>query len=183
MIAVGQLAPRKGFHVLIEACHRLANQGTPFRCQIFGEGPERERLETLIEQYALGDKVQVPGRIHQQELRQLLGQADAFVLPCVKDKSGDQDGIPVVLMEAMAMELPTVSTRISGIPELIEHDVNGMLAPPDDARALAEILQSLAKDPDKRARLGTAGRDTVSHQFNIHRSAQEMAILLACAIE
>jgi glycosyltransferase involved in cell wall biosynthesis len=178
MVGVGQLAPRKGFHVLIEACHLLAAQNLAFRCHIFGEGPERDRLEALVKRYALGDQVILPGRIYQQELRQFLSRADAFVLPCIKDKSGDQDGIPVVLMEAMAMELATVSTRISGIPELIEHEVSGMLAPPEDADALADILRGLAEDPEKRARLGKAGRDTVVHDFNIHRSAQEMATLL-----
>jgi glycosyltransferase involved in cell wall biosynthesis len=178
MVGVGQLAPRKGFHILIEACRQLVDQHVAFRCHIFGEGPERGRLEALVEQYALGDKVKLPGRIHQQELRQILNQADVFVLPCIKDKSGDQDGIPVVLMEAMAMELATVSTRISGIPELIEHKVNGMLAPPDDADALAEILQGLARDPGERTRLGKAGRETVVNEFNIHRSAQKMATLL-----
>jgi glycosyltransferase involved in cell wall biosynthesis len=122
--------------------------------------------------------VRIPGRIYQQELRTFLDQADVFVLPCVKDKTGDQDGIPVVLMEAMAMELATVSTRISGIPELIEHNRNGLLAPPDDALALSGLLQELALDRPRRERLGKAARITVIDHYNIRRSAEQMVALL-----
>jgi glycosyltransferase involved in cell wall biosynthesis len=177
IVGVGQLAPRKGFHVLIEACGLLSQRGIPFRCHIFGEGPERDRLEALRTQYDLQNQVQMPGRIYQQDLRRFLAQSDIFCLPCVQDKSGDLDGIPVVLMEAMAMELVTVSTHISGIPELIQHAQNGMLAQPDDAQALADILQQLAAEPERRARLARAGRATVVQAFNIHRSAEQMAAL------
>jgi glycosyltransferase involved in cell wall biosynthesis len=119
----------------------------------------------------------MPGRIYQEDLRRFLSHADVFCLPCVKDKSGDLDGIPVVLMEAMAMELATVSTHVSGIPELIRHEHNGLLAPPDDAETLADTLALLAADPDLRARLAQAGRETVVREFNIHRSAEQMANL------
>jgi len=178
IVGVGQLAPRKGFHVLIEACHYLAERGIPFRCHILGEGEERGRLEDLINQCNLHERVLMPGRIYQEELRQVLSQANVFVLPCVRDKSGDQDGIPVVLMEAMAMELPTVATRISGIPELIDHERSGLLTPPGDAVALADALQRLRNDPKLRQRLGKAGRETVVNEFNINRSAEQMAMLL-----
>jgi glycosyltransferase involved in cell wall biosynthesis len=181
LVAVGQLAPRKGFHVLIEACHHLTQRGVPFRCHIFGEGTERDRLEALCEQYDLRDRVRMPGRIYQQDLRQFLAHADVFVLPCVKDKSGDLDGIPVVLMEAMAMELATVSTHVSGIPELIHHGHNGLLAQPDDAQALADTLQHLATHPELASRLAKAGRQTVVKEFNIHRSAEQMAALFQIA--
>jgi len=177
LVGVGQLAPRKGFHVLIEACHHLTQRGVPFHCHIFGEGPERSRLEALCEKYDLRDRVWMPGRIYQQDLRQFLAQADVFVLPCVKDKSGDLDGIPVVLMEAMAMELPTVSTHVSGIPELIHHGQNGLLAQPGDAQVLADLLQHLANHPELATRLAKAGRQTVVNEFNIHLSAEQMATL------
>jgi glycosyltransferase involved in cell wall biosynthesis len=183
IVGVGQLAPRKGFHVLVEACRHLLERGHSFRCHILGEGPERERLEALVRQYGLQQHVQMPGRIYQEELRQYLSRADVFALPCVKDKSGDQDGIPVVLMEAMAMELATLSTRLSGIPELIEDGRNGLLVSPEDARALADALQLLASDPAMRRQLGSAGRQTVIDHFNIHRSAEEMALLFERTVE
>ncbi|HID07239.1 MAG TPA: glycosyltransferase, partial [Armatimonadetes bacterium] len=110
-------------------------------------------------------------------LRHFLNRANVFVLPCVRDESGDQDGIPVVLMEAMAMELPTVSTTISGIPELIDHGRSGLLTPPGDAVALADALQHLNNDPELRQRFGKAGRETVIKEFNIHKSADQMAVL------
>jgi colanic acid/amylovoran biosynthesis glycosyltransferase len=177
IVSVGQLAPRKGFHVLIEACHLLSERNVPYRCHIFGEGPERERLEALRAQYGLDDQIRMPGRIYQEDLRRFLAHADVFCLPCVKDKSGDLDGIPVVLMEAMAMNLATVSTRVSGIPELIQHEQNGLLVEPDNAQALAGVLRTLAGDPERRAYLAHAGRETVIQAFNIHRSAEQMAAL------
>jgi glycosyltransferase involved in cell wall biosynthesis len=177
IVSVGQLVPRKGFHVLLDACHLLSQRNVPYSCHIFGEGPERERLESLHAQYGLRDKVQMPGRIYQEDLRRFLAHADVFCLPCVKDKSGDLDGIPVVLMEAMAMKLPTVSTRVSGIPELIHHEQNGLLTQPDDPVALADVLQGLAADPELCGRLAQAGRETVVAEFNIHRSAEQMAAL------
>jgi len=178
IVGVAQLVPRKGFHVLIEACHHLACRGMPFRCHIFGEGEERNQLESLIEHYNLGKQVLMPGWIQQEELHQHLNQADVFALPCIRDKSGDQDGIPVVLMEAMAMELAVVSTRISGIPELIEHGRNGLLTNPGDATALADALHLLKNNSELRLRLGKAGRETVIKEFNIHRTAEQMAMLL-----
>jgi len=177
IVGVGQLAPRKGFHVLIEACHHLARRNVPFRCYIFGEGKERRRLENLIAQYNLHERVLLPGRIYQKELRHLLNRAHVFVLPCIRDESGDQDGIPVVLMEAMAMELPAVSTPISGIPELIDHGHSGLLTPPGNAVALADALQRLGNNPGLRQQLGKAGRETVINEFNIHKSADQMAVL------
>jgi colanic acid/amylovoran biosynthesis glycosyltransferase len=179
IVGVAQLVPRKGFHVLIEACHHLASRGMPFRCHIFGEGEERNQLENLIEQYNLDEQVLMPGWIQQEELHQRLNQADVFALPCIRDKSGDQDGIPVVLMEAMAMELAVVSTHISGIPELIEHGRNGLLIDPGDVSALADALHLLKNNPELRLRLGKAGRETVIKEFNIHRTAEQMAMLFA----
>jgi len=182
IVGVGQLAPRKGFHVLIEACHLLSQRNVPYCCHILGEGPERERLEDLCRRYDLYEQVQMPGLIYQQDLRRALARSDVFCLPCVKDKSGDLDGIPVALMEAMAMELATVSTSVSGIPELIQDEQNGLLAQPDDAEALADILQRLADDPGLRARLAEAGRETVVKEFNIHRSAEQMAALFQAQV-
>lgn len=177
IVGVGQLAPRKGFHVLVEACHHLAERGIPFQCHILGEGEERSRLEKLIEQYNLHQRVSLPGRVYQEELRQLLGQADISVLPCVRDKSGELDGIPVALMETMAMQIPTVSTNISGVPELIDHKLNGLLVPPDDAVSLADAFQDLSEAPDWRQQLGKAGRETVINEFNIYKSAEQMSML------
>jgi colanic acid/amylovoran biosynthesis glycosyltransferase len=177
IVGVGNLAPRKGFHVLIEACHHLAERGVPFRCHILGEGEERARLEALIDRYNLHGRVLLPGRVYQEGLRQILKQADVSVLPCVKRESGELDGIPVALMETMAMQIPTVSTNISGVPELIDHERNGLLTSPGDAVALADALQRLRDYPELRQQLGRAGRETVVNDFNIYRSAEQMCML------
>lgn len=182
IVGIGRLDPRKGFHVLIEACHNLAKRGVPFRCHILGEGGERRRLEALIDGYDLHECVSLPGFVYQDKVRMALAQADVFVLPCVKDKSGELDGIPVALMEAMAMQVPTVSTTVSGIPELIEHECNGLLVPAQDATRLADALQRLNEDPEWRQQLGRAGRETVINEFNIYRSAEQMAHLFEQAI-
>jgi glycosyltransferase involved in cell wall biosynthesis len=177
IVGIGQLDPRKGFHVLIDACHHLARQGISFRCQILGEGGERKRLEALIRRYNLMEHVFLPGKVYQEELRQVLNRADVSVLPCVRDESGELDGIPVVLMEAMAMKIPTVSTRISGIPELIDHGRNGWLTTPGDSVELADALKHLKDNPELRDRLGKAARESVVHEFNIYKSAEAMAAL------
>ena len=177
IVGIGQLDPRKGFHVLIDACYHLVRKGVHFRCQIIGEGEERSRLEALIRRYNLMEYVILPGKVYQEELRQILKRADVSVLPCVRDESGELDGIPVALMETMAMQIPTVSTRISGIPELIDHGRNGWLTPPGDSVALADALRHLRNNPRLRNRLGKAARKTVVNEFNIYKSAEAMATL------
>ncbi|NJN97122.1 MAG: glycosyltransferase family 4 protein [Anaerolineales bacterium] len=177
IVSVGQLIPCKGFHILVEACRHLAERGVSFQCHILGEGEERDRLEKLIVQHQLTSQVFLPGRVFQEELRRLLGQADVFALPCIRDESGRQDGLPVVLTEAMAMELPVVSTRLAGIPELVSHAHNGLLTSPGDIMALADMLQRLKNEPDLGQRLGKAGRITVLNEFNLYRSAEKLARL------
>ena len=177
IVGVGQLDPRKGFHVLIEACHYLAERGIAFRCHILGEGGERNRLEALIARLNLTERVLLPGQITQEELRQLLSKADVSALPCIWDKSGDLDGIPVALIETMAMQIPSVSTTVSGIPELIDHERNGLLTSPGDAVGLANEIQRLKNDPELRRQLGQAGRETVINEFNIYKSAEQMSAL------
>jgi glycosyltransferase involved in cell wall biosynthesis len=179
IISVGQLIPCKGFDVLIQACQQLVDRDQNFSCRIFGEGPDRTRLEDLVDLYKLRDRVQLPGRIDQNDLRILLNQADVFALPCLKDDNGRQDGLPVVLTEAMAMEVPVVSTTLAAIPELIHNGRNGLLVPPKDATALADALQRLKADSALRRQLGEAGRETVLREFNIYRSAEQLAELFA----
>ena len=174
IVGVGQLIACKGFDVLIEACHHLTDRDVAFTCHILGEGPERQRLEELISHHSLQDCVFLPGRVDQIDLREYLNQATVFCLPCLKDKHGRQDGLPVVLTEAMAMQLPVVSTTITAIPELVKHNANGLLVAPQDPIALADALERLASDAELRMRLGQAGRETVVDQFNISRSAEQL---------
>ncbi len=120
IISVARLTQKKGLHVAIEACRRLKEQGVAFRYRILGIGPWYERLLTLIQQYQLEDVIEMPGFKPSHEVKAMLDDADVFLLPSVTGADGDMEGIPVALMEAMAVGIPVVSTLHSGIPELVE---------------------------------------------------------------
>lgn len=174
IVGIGQLDPRKGFHVLVETCRLLSEKNINYRCHVLGEGPERQRLEGMVKKYNLNGRVILPGHTPQEELRLILETADVSVLPCIWDKSGDIDGIPVALMETMAMGIPTISTNISGIPELIKHEHNGLLTSPEDYVGLANFIQRLKDDRELGLRLGREGRKTIIDDFNIFKSAEQM---------
>jgi len=111
IISVGRMVEQKGFDRLLRVCKQLVESGESFRCEIVGDGPLRSRLGELVERYGLRDRVTLPGRLHQEQLLERYAAADIFVLFCVRAGDDDRDGIPNVLIEAMATELPVVSTR------------------------------------------------------------------------
>lgn len=165
ILAVGRLDPIKGFEHLVDACAELARRGVDFHCRIVGDGPLREQLQQRAERLGLAGRIEMTGALPQERVRDMLREAAMFVLPSVITPSGDRDGIPVALMEAMACGLPVVSTRVSGIPELIEHERDGLLAPPADAQALADCMQRQLGDgePAARERLRHARRQVERH--------------------
>lgn len=176
LLFVAQLAERKGAQVLVEACSILSERGVLFRCTMVGGGAEQEvlRLRQLVERHALDGAVEFAGAVPQERLKQYLQRADVFVLPCITASDGDMDGIPVSLMEAMAMEIPTVSTYVSGIPELIENEQSGLLVPEQDPEALADAIQRVLRDEELRERLGKNGRCRVQAEFNIHKNVAQL---------
>lgn len=174
ILFVGQLAERKGAPVLLEACRNLREQGLRFRCLIVGDGPQRTIVESLISDYGLKNVVELKGAVFQEGLKEFLGAADIFVLPCLRASDGDMDGIPVSLMEAMAMEIPAVSTFVSGIPELIKDGESGLLVPEKDPAALADALRRLLLDKGLRSRLGKKGREKVCREFDVDKSAGQL---------
>jgi len=174
LLFVAQLAARKGATVLVEACAILAARGVRFHCRIVGDGPERERVEEGIRRHGLGSRITLSGALPQQELPAYLRRADVFVLPCVRASDGDLDGIPVSLMEAMAEELPVVSTTVSGIPELVEHGRCGLLVEPNRPEPLADAIQRLLEDPEQRRRLGQKGRRKVMEAFDVDDAAARL---------
>ena len=127
MICVARLDRKKGLDVAIETCAKLKKKNVDFNFQIIGDGPERKHLEGQIHKLGLENQVQLLGPKANDQLVPYFSQACLFFMPCVKTENGDMDGIPVAMMEAMACEVPVVSTRISGIPELVQHNVNGLL--------------------------------------------------------
>jgi len=181
ILAVGQLQERKGMHYLIEACHLLRQTGCQFTCSIVGEGPLRPQLESLIKRLQLEDVIHLHGAIPQEKLIDLYSTATLFVLPCVIAGNADRDGIPNVLIEAMAMQVPVISTPVSGIPELIDDGQTGFLVQPGDAQALAAAMQTLLVDEKLRRRLAIAGRQKVLQEFDVHQNAAQLVSLFKAA--
>ena len=179
IISVARLTEKKGLHVAIEACRQLKELGVAFRYRILGIGPWERRLRTLIEQYQLEDVVEMPGFKPSHEVKAMLDNADVFLLPSVTGADGDMEGIPVALMEAMAVGIPVVSTLHSGIPELVEADKSGWLVPENDARALAQRLAAFSQlDTDELAPVVKRAREKVEHDFNQQVINRELASLL-----
>lgn len=172
ILAVGQLVERKGFRYLVDACHILKESGVEFHCDIIGDGREMESLKAMIGNHGLGNVITLLGRQPQERVRKLLRKASIFALPSVVTNSGGREGIPVALMEAMAMQIPVVSTTTVGIPELIEHGKEGLLVEQKDAEQLASALHFLLKSPRDRIAMGTRGRKKISAQFNIDHVPQ-----------
>jgi glycosyltransferase involved in cell wall biosynthesis len=175
VIAIGTLHEVKGQAHLIEACRQLMAAGVPITCRIIGDGRDRARLSAQIEAGGLTDVVTLVGQLTGDEVARELARADVLVAPSVPTRGGKREGIPVVLMEAMAAGLPVVASRLSGIPELVTDGTDGLLVPPGDATAIADALRSLAADPDRRGRFGAAGRARIERDFDVRRNAEALA--------
>lgn len=177
LIAVGDLIEQKGHVVLIRACKLLVDQGYNVLCEIIGDGEKRGVVEKELNRLAMADHVHLIGRIRFAEVQQRLREAQIFVLPCIDLRGQGEhiDGIPVALMEAMAKGMPVVSTNISGIPELIEDGVSGLLVPEKDHVLLAEALRRLIVDADLRTTLGNAARKTIETRFDLETNVKTLA--------
>ena len=167
ILSVGRLREKKGFPTLIEACHLLARAGYRFRCDIVGYGPDKEMLNQRIHALRLENWVHLRGQMIHEELIDSYHRASLFVLPCRIANDGDRDGIPNVLMEAMAMGIPVISTRVSGIPELIEDGVSGRLVEAGSATRLADAMTELLSDRELAASLANGGRERVAKHFAV----------------
>jgi len=181
IVAVGRLDPIKGFDVLLDALGELKRRGRRLRCQLVGEGPLRRTLQAGIDRQGLSKQVELLGARPQAVVRELLARATIFTLPSQIAPSGDRDGIPVSLMEAMAAGAPVVSTRVSGIPELIEDEREGLLVPPGDSQALADALARLLDDVTLRRRLAVAARVKIVREFDAAGQASKLLELFAHA--
>jgi glycosyltransferase involved in cell wall biosynthesis len=180
ILAVGRLVAKKGLDVLVDACAILARRGVPLRLDIVGEhGNQASDLAARVSRHGLFDAVTIRAPMTQAALVEEYRKANVFCLPCRIAGDGDRDGIPNVLMEAMACGLPVVTTPVSGIPELLEHGINGLLVPPDDAAATAAALLRLHDDAPLAARLAAAARTQVRARFCGDRMATELAELFA----
>lgn len=178
IVCVGSLEEKKGQTYLVEACKILKQRGLVFVCHLIGDGASRPALEAQISRDGLADVVKLEGGRPRDEVLKMLARADVVSLPSIRTKSGKMEGIPVALMEPLACEVPVVSTRISGIPELVEDGLTGLLVAPEDPVALANALQRLANDPELGIRLGQAGREKVLREFDLKDNTAMLAQLM-----
>jgi glycosyltransferase involved in cell wall biosynthesis len=169
VLAVGRLVEKKGFAYLIDAARQLPD----VEVRIVGDGPLRAELAA-----AAPPNVALLGSRPPDEVRELLGQADLLALPCVVASDGDRDSMPVVVKEALAMEVPVVGSDEVGMPEMVRSEW-GRLVPPRDAQALADAIEALlALEPGERAAMGRRGRDFVARNFSIRGEAQKLIALI-----
>ena len=173
ILCVGRLAPAKGQHILIDALEKLTQEGRQVRLRLVGSGPDDASLLAHAARSTAGEWVVFEGAINQDRIRDFYAAADAFCLPSFAE------GLPVVLMEAMAMEIPCVTTHIAGIPELIRDGEDGLLVPPSDMDALVKALASLMDDTELRQRLGKSGRARVREHYDLRRSVERLAAIFA----
>ena len=169
VLCVGRLVPAKGQHILLSAIARLIAEGRAMRLRFVGDGPDRSSLEEAARAHGIEDFVIFEGSVNQDRIRDLYQRAEVFAL------ASFAEGIPVVLMEAMAMEIPCVTTWITGIPELIRDAVDGILVPPSDDAALAAAIARLMDDCELRRRIGQAGRKRVIEKYNLRKNVAYLA--------
>ena len=168
ILSVGRLAPAKAYHLLIAAVASLADKGRKVELTIVGGGPERQSLEEAISQRKLDGVVRLAGPCNPDRVIDFYARADAFAL------ASFAEGVPVVLMEAMAMEIPCVATWIAGVPELIRDGIDGLLVPPADPEALADSIEKLMEDPALGARLAASARRRVLDLYNLERNSARL---------
>jgi colanic acid/amylovoran biosynthesis glycosyltransferase len=174
VVSVGRLVEKKGFPVLIDACQLLRGAGHEFRCRIVGAGPLEDELKFQVEAARLGDCVELAGPLPQEVVRCIVEDASVFAAPCVIAADGNRDGLPTVLLEAMALGTPCVATDVTGIPEIVKHGQTGLLVPQRDARALADSIATLLHDAELRVSLASSARAMIDKDFDIHRQAETL---------
>jgi glycosyltransferase involved in cell wall biosynthesis len=177
IVSVGRLVPKKGYPHLIEALQHLNREGVAFACDVYGGGALRDELTTLAGGSGLSTRLKFHGARLQGEILDAYRSSALMVLAPIVTDDGDRDGIPNVLVEAMACGVPVVSTRISGIPELIEDGVDGLLVEPGDPLALALAIERVLTDADLAARLAGAGRRKVERLFDLSANSKKLADL------
>jgi glycosyltransferase involved in cell wall biosynthesis len=178
---VGRLVEKKGFDDLLRALALLAGRGAGFTCRVYGDGPLRDELTRLRDDLGLGDRVELVGARSGDEVVAALGRTDVFALtPRVTD-DGDRDGIPNVLVEAMACALPVVTTDVGGVPELVDDGATGLVVPSGSPERVADALAALLASAELRRRLGAAARRRVEDDYDVDAAAGRLRGLYGLA--
>ena len=178
ILSVGRYIEKKGFADLIDACAILHERGVHFECDIVGGGPLEESLRARVEKYGLQGIVRLTGPQPQEEVRKMLGAASVFVLACATEPDGGMDTLPTVIVEAMAAGLPVVSTRLAGVPEMVEEGVTGLLVEEKQPEPLADAIGAILSDPMKGRRYGISGKFAAAERFASKVTVGELRKLL-----
>lgn len=181
VIAVGRLIEKKGFAVLLDACALLVQRSLRFRCPVVGAGPLDAALRAQVARLGLQGVVELVGPRPQEDVIRLVQRAAVLAAPCVVGHDGDRDGLPTVLIEAMALGTPCISTNVTGIPEIVRDGETGVVVPERDAPALAGAIERLLGDAALREKLAAAGRRLIEQEFDIRTNAAQLRTVFAAA--
>ena len=181
LLSVGRMVAKKGFDVLFEALARLKRDGILFELRLYGDGPLRAELAAQCTGLGIEENVRMLGECSQEQVRDALAQADLFVLTPRVTPDGDRDGIPNVLVEAMACGLPVVTTSAGGVTELVRHGINGLVSRPNDVEGIASHLRELLNNPRLGQDLAAAARRTVEADYDVNTAAAELERLFSHA--
>lgn len=177
VVYVGRLVEKKGLADLIDACALLAGRGKTLECGIVGAGELETELRERIARLGVGSTVRLLGPRPQAEVIRLIREASAVAAPCVIGEDGNRDGLPTVILEAMALGTPCVSTDVTGIPEVVRHGETGLIVPQHDPAALADALERFASDAALRVSLAVRARERIEDEFDIRRNAAKIRAL------
>jgi len=174
ILSVARLVEKKGLPFLLEAVKLLIEQGTRVQCTIIGEGPLQKQLKVYIREMGLNNYVDLFGFVPQDEIKRYLSGADIFVLPCIVAENGDRDGLPNVILEAMLMGVPVISTPVSAIPEVIEDRVTGMLVKEKDSQTLANAISELVNNRELYDKIVENSKRKILKEFSIQKSTEKL---------
>lgn len=183
VLGVGRLVEKKGFHVMVEALALLLGKGVDVRASLIGDGDQKERLEQLIAARGIGAHVCMLGPRDQAEVRAYMSRAALMIQPCLVGDDGNRDALPTVLIESLAMGLPSVSTPVTGIPEILDQGRCGVMVPENDVQATADAIESLLADSARRARIAADGRRHAEEVFDAEKTSRILSAWFDEALE
>jgi len=178
LLSVGRMVETKGFRDLLNAVAIIKQKGININLKIIGGGEKLDEFKALSIKLGISDMVSFTGSLEQNEVKNAMKESDLFVLPCSVNEIGDRDGIPVVLMESLALGIPTISTEISGIPELVKNNDTGLLVPQKNPELLANAIMLYLNNQDLRKQLPVNGRKLVEEEYNIEKNAFKLRELI-----
>jgi colanic acid/amylovoran biosynthesis glycosyltransferase len=180
VVAVGRLVEQKGFPFLIEAVGLAAKAGQVVNVTLIGDGPMQAELEALADRHGVRERIRFAGRVGHAQTLATMGASDVLIAPSVIAKNGDRDGIPNVILEAMACGLPIIGTAVSGIPEVVRTGDTGHLVPSEDAAAIAQAIAALHADPVGARAMGERARRFIEQRFSMDGNVGELIEHLGC---